>query len=98
MKHIATFVRQLDGFQGDARLFKCDPPIAYDFDWETDKPTKKSDHVVVSAVNAMITGPETYIFPADEEGDILNWSELDGSFRGSFDHEQALRNAGYTVS
>lgn len=45
----------------------------------------------------MFSGPETYIFPADKTGEIVNWSELDGSFKGGLDHEQALVNAGFEV-
>ncbi len=55
------------------------------------------DYVVVSAVNAFGTGDETYIFPADASGEITDWLELDGSFKGDQDHEEALRRAGYTV-
>lgn len=45
----------------------------------------------------MFQGPETFLFPADGKGNITSWGELDGSFRGAIDHEQALRNAGYVV-
>jgi len=57
-----------------------------------------SGFVVVSAVIPLYGGPETYIFPADEDGNITSWGELNGSFRGSLDHEKALRNAGYQIT
>lgn len=54
-------------------------------------------HVVVSSVIAPYTGPETYIFPSNAAGDVISYSELDGSYRGGLDHKQALENAGYEV-
>lgn len=53
--------------------------------------------VVVSAADVPYSGPETFIFGANEKGEISDWGELPGSYRGGLDHEQALRNAGYTV-
>jgi hypothetical protein len=54
--------------------------------------------VLVSSVVAVDTSePETYIFGADVEGNILKWGELDGSFRGGADHAEALRRAGYEI-
>ena len=67
----------------------------YDVDREREHAT---DHVIVSAVVAMFSGPETYIFPANDKGEITDWGELDGSFKGDLDHAQALRNAGYEVT
>lgn len=84
----ATFVRKLDGFTGDARLYSLSEPIG-----------NKYSHVVVSAtVVPFGIGPETYIFPADVDGKVIDWGELDGSFRGALDHEQALNDAGYSVA
>lgn len=40
---------------------------------------------------------ETYIFGASADGNIVAWTELEGSYRGGIDHELALRNAGYAV-
>lgn len=54
--------------------------------------------VVVSAVCAMFTGPETYIFEADAGGGITSWTELPGSFRGGLDHAEALRSYGYEIA
>jgi len=51
----------------------------------------KIDHyVVVSAVVTRDTGPETYVFLCDSEGEVLNWLELDGSFKGELNHSRAL--------
>lgn len=83
----ATFLGNVNpDAYGDQKLYRTEPPL------------EGNEHVVVSAVNAFGMGEETYIFPADSEGAVTNWLELDGSFRGSADHERALRNAGYEVT
>jgi len=87
---IATFVKNLEGWRGDARLYRVDPPMNGD-DGET------FEYVIVSDVVAFDTNrPETLIFGCnkDEETD---YCDLKGSFRGDIDHNQALRNAGYVI-
>jgi hypothetical protein len=81
----ATFVKNLTGWDGDARLYKCEPPL------------DGHDHVIVSAVVALFSGPETYIFPSNAQGEPKDYGELTGSFRGALDHAEALRGAGYEV-
>jgi hypothetical protein len=78
---------------GSMRLYRLDPPLRDEY-----AENGPFEYVVVSATNAYMTGPETYIFPADEKGEITSWGELEGSFRGSLDHEKALRNAGYKIA
>ena len=90
----ATFVRKLNTFRGDARLFAVQPPVIYGYGDEQGY----ADFVVVSTVNALYSGPETYIFPADSTGQVLDWGELDGSSRGRIGHAEVLRIAGYEVS
>ena len=41
--------------------------------------------------------PETFIFPANEEGKVLSFGELHGSFKGEHNHDVAVRRAGYVV-
>ncbi|QDF14235.1 hypothetical protein SEA_IAMGROOT_62 [Microbacterium phage IAmGroot] len=83
---IATLVkRDLDGFRGEAHLYHVTDGV-------------HEGYVVVSGVVAFDTGPETYIFPADEHGNVVSWGELAGSFKGDIDHERALRDAGFTIS
>lgn len=81
----ATLVKKLNGFHGEARLYRLSEPL------------DGNEHVAVSAVVVPYSGPETYIFPADSDGKVASWGELDGSFRGSLDHEEALHGAGYEV-
>ncbi len=85
----ATLVRQLDGWNGDARLYKLSAPVQPYAD------VGPTDHVIVSASDVPFSGPETFIFPADAEGNVINWGEMPGSFRGSLDHAEAIRQAGW---
>jgi hypothetical protein len=100
-KNIATYVGSISNFQGDARLFKVSPPVVYE-NWSYNdqadyKPKEmKSDYVVVSAIGDMFGG-ETFIFPADENGNVISWGELQGSQRGNVSHEDVLLAAGYRV-
>ena len=84
----ATLIKNLTGFRGDARLFQLDPPL------------DGIKYVVVSGIECAVdTGrPETYIFKANSRGEITDWCELDGSFRGAVDHARALKGAGYSIN
>lgn len=94
----AKFIRSIPGWTGDARLYELSDPVEYGHSLGSDIPKSRATHVIVSATNAMFSGPETYIFPADgKTDDPLDWRELEGSFRGGKDHERALRAAGYVV-
>ncbi len=80
----AKFMKQLDGWNGDAGLYLVDPPM------------NGNDYVVVSAVFATDTGrPETYVFPATDAGCVKSWNQLDCSRRGVFSHDEILSGAGY---
>ena len=82
----ATFIKDLEGFNGEGKMYRLDPPL------------DGNEFVAVSAVNAMLSRPDTYIFPWDENGSVTCWGELEGSCRGSLDHDQAIRNAGYEIN
>ena len=104
----ATFVRKLDGWRGDARLYKCDPPMRTGDGAFT-------GYVVVSAVDICKLdiytvvaffdalsgtgkpGKETFIFACDADGIVRDNRNLPGSFKGELDHLRALTRAGYVV-
>lgn len=86
----ARFVRTLTGFTGDARLYELSEP-------HEGYGERADTHVVVSAV-VTYGGAETYIFPANADGEVTSWGEIPGSFKGALDHERALREAGYEVA
>lgn len=84
LENTATLLNaKLEGFNGHAALYECAPPL------------EGHKYVVASAVVTTYSGPETYLFPANGQGKITNWSELSGSYRGGLDHAQAFENAGY---
>lgn len=93
----ATFIRTVPNWRGNARLYKLSVPMTENRDWENPPCIRSYDFVVVSAIIAPYSGPETYIFGAHENGEVGNYSELDGSFRGELDHAKALRGAGYEI-
>lgn len=85
----ATFVKEADGFKEYAELFrlerlKKENGVTFGF-------------IVVSPIKKAFDTqrPETYIFPADPNGEVLSWEELKGSFQGAMDISKALRDGGY---
>ena len=86
----AKLVRVIEGWTGDARLYQLSEPIEHRDD-------EKTEYVIVSATVAPFSGPETYIFPSNSDGEVENWGELEGSYRGGLDHAEALRGAGFEV-
>ena len=82
--------------------YKLDPPMK-ERGYEEDDAVMLYHFVVVSAVVPFADlgfndlKPETLIFAANEEGKIVDFMDLEGSYRGGLDHEVALQNAGYTV-
>ncbi len=81
----ATWLGKLPGFAGEAGLYRLSTPL------------EGHKFVIVSAANVYGTGSETYIFGATEDGEIASWSELEGSQRGTLEHEVALAGAGYSI-
>ena len=92
----ATLVKSnLAGATGVAHLYRLDPPIEQK-DWDGN--VEATHEFVRVSATSLPDYPETYIFPADETGDVIDWGELDGSYQGGLDHEEALRGAGYEVT
>ena len=89
----AKFIREVENWTGKAFLCKVTPPMEYETKEERKKTTK---YIIVSATHVPFSGDETYIFPATSKGIVINWIELEGSFKGDCDHKRALANAGYT--
>lgn len=87
---IAIRIKSLDNFKGHAALYRCIPPMI-------DYNGIGHQHVIVSAADVPYSGPETYIFPSDEDGNVISYNELNGSYRGGLNHFIALENAGYEL-
>jgi len=95
MEMIAWKVKDVsDKFKGEAWLYRVEPPAPYGWSGE-----EKTEYLVASAVSMPFgtLTPETFIFPADATGKVLDWGELPGSFRGEMDCDRAIREAGYTI-
>jgi len=98
MSKQARRIKQLEEqFRGDAALYELSEPMTWE-DWGEDKQEQhQTYYVAVSAVALDIGGPETYIFPTDDQGYVLNWIEMEGSYKGGLDHNMALENTGYEI-
>jgi len=93
----AVFIKGEVGPNGqEQHFYKVDPPMESRSWYKGDK-IKKFDYVMVSAAVVPFGGPETYIFGCDEEGTVLDWGELKGSYQGGLSHEEALDGAGYKI-
>ena len=91
-KGIATLILgDLPEFVGHASLYRIFPEVAYD-----DGMMHTTNYVIVSAVHDHLIN-ETFIFPADESGSVIDWGKLDGSLRGTTSHRKALEGAGYKL-
>lgn len=84
---IAEKIKNLDGWNGQASLYK----LSEEVNWEDGN---KTSYVIASSVNAMFSGPETLIFPATEDGTCLSYHEIAG-YRGGYDHGVAFDMLGY---
>lgn len=75
-------------------LYHLSQPITYGWDNES-----RTEFVVVSALSAAFDThkPETFIFPADEQGEIVDFSEMQGSQRGTTDHATVIAAAGWEM-
>lgn len=95
-KRTAIFVRDVsEEFTGRAYLYRVSPPVAW-VEWaEGGRKRRRASWIIVSATAFL--GAETYLFPANQEGRIRDWNELDGSRNGTLDIEGTLRAAGYEV-
>lgn len=94
----ATFLRELGSFRGTAKFYRLSEPVRYCW-CDGDEKCPGEDHftqyVVVSAAVSFLEGPETYIFPASPDGDVISWGEMEGSFKGALNHKRAIEKAGW---
>ena len=75
----------LKSFNRHAALYRMEPPL------------NGHEFVIASAANLMTTGPETYLFSADADGEVLDWRKMDGSYRGGLSHAKAFADVGYSI-
>ena len=78
----------------DHVLWSLDTPVPYTKstfqpDTQTYKETKEVAHYVITSASTQDVF-ETYIFPANEEGKILDFMELPGSEQRILDHDHVI--------
>ena len=95
----ATKIKDLESDKGTQALYKLDVPL------------KGHHYVMVSAVDLVdplvhlmdsfmgkeAADCETLIFPANEDGEVMSWLDLDGISHVK-DHSVALGKAGYDIN
>lgn len=94
-KKTATFIKFVyHGPKAIQALYKLSEPLQPYSKEESD-----TNYVVVSALpGALDTNRcETFIFKANEKGDITDWTEMKGSTNSTMSHKVALKNAGYKL-
>lgn len=97
MTKTATFVKDVSAyFNGTAHLFKVSPAVPYSWNHDSKAYDGETEYIVASAVTGWAY--ETYLFPADENGSVIDWGELDGSQKGTTDIQSVMSEAGYSVA
>ena len=100
MSKQAHYIKKLDGFRGDAALYRLDPPLQ----GEEDDEITATEYVVVSAIDLsfgqFVPYPgyrtsETMVFAAtaDEKIDFLDLAMIPEK-----NHAAALAELGYTIT
>lgn len=82
------------GKMGEAVAYRLTPPLK-STDWDNDK-DREDRYIWVSQINVNSMW-ETYIFPADKNGKVTDWLELEGSRKGYITPDSLMRELGYTV-
>ena len=81
----ATLINSDLDWEGEARLYRLDPPLAY---YSGEDGTLTTDYVTVCGYVDRRTGhhgTQTFILPTDAEGKVIDWRKVDGSFTGTAD-------------
>jgi hypothetical protein len=112
----------LKGFQGKANLYRLEPPLQIPnyHTVFTEKENAIQEKIIMYVVVSYLNKDhftdnyshlrnfidETFIFESDENGDVLNWTKLKGSFKNDPEEIEndinqnfvkALNNLGYTI-
>lgn len=94
----ATLIWQVPEWIGRAALYHLSYPATWaKWDYDSDKMVPRLTSYVIVSAAVTPDGPETFIFPANPKGHLLDKGEMKGSFRGGLDHARALANLGYTI-
>lgn len=81
------FIKDIsERFSGTAHLYEVDPPVEY---LESEETSSLTHYVCASATMVPLLGPQVFIFPADENGELLDWGEIGGR-KGTLDIEKVM--------
>lgn len=100
MSKTATLIRTLprgtNSMVAAQAIYKFDPPLPTSYDEDESETTI---YALVSASNAMFSGPEVYLFAYNDPEDTepVSWMELPGSQKGTLSHEEVISDLGYTI-
>lgn len=97
---IAFHIRDIGGFRGHASLYKLDPPFVSVDGLDADQ-IEMHEYVIVSAVDlpsvlSSYHSCETYVFPANADGQIVDFGEIAG-VKDVKDHQMALDEIEYRI-
>ena len=74
MQRALTFISDVsDRFSGKAFLYKVDPPVEYLISEENSALTP---YIIASSPSLPMQEPRIYLFPSDENGKLIDWTEL----------------------
>jgi hypothetical protein len=94
----------LKNFNGHAALYRLNPPLkAYDGETEHELVVLSTARPMYPATPSLTEADhgrsrsETFIFPANKKGEVIDWLELPGSQMDATSHQKVLEDAGYVV-
>ena len=84
---------------GGAALYKLDTPIKIGTSYRSKRkvPKERTTRYVYVSTSSVMGEIETYAFAAYSSGKVFDWSELEGSQRGTSNHMKVLADMGITV-
>lgn len=95
MRKTATFIKMVyHSSEAAQSLYKLSEPLEH---YESE--VGPAEYVIVSALPMAPdgSGSETFIFKANEEGEITDGLEMKGSVKNTLSHKVALKKAGYDL-
>ena len=90
----AFFIREVEGWRGRVNLYRLDPPLVREPQYEDDEYSGTFEYVLVSAVIAPFSGAETLVFPATEDGEAVHMLDIAG-LGGTLSHSEVIKDMGY---
>lgn len=81
--------KDLDGFEGEAWHVKMSRDVVVEHRLKKGEIRCNTEYFAVSRLEE--DGyPEMYVFPVDEDGEVISWSEIEVSRKNETDHREVL--------